>query len=238
MFVTPSTVKSTSVRNIQLNPVTNQVIAQFKNNSKTYLYENVSEDAILDVIFGEITSLGKFINAYCRGNESVTVGWVNSPFTLISPLFFAMIAMPTPTVLNISTMTGSERDAFADWYDSKSEEYQLLIDEISDRTSYIIDEDEYDAFIEELANYGINDSSQFEDAFEREVEGYSERVFADFAEELIESCGYTIEPEFIANCIDWERVWYSELRHDYQTIEFKGNTYFFRNIWESFSINI
>ena len=122
------------------------------------------------------------------------------------------------------------REDFATWYDSKTEETQALIDEISDRTHFIIDEDEYDSFIEELANYGINDASQFEDAFSQEVEGYGERVFAEFSEELVESCGYTIEPEFIANCIDWELVWYSALRYDYQTIEFKNNTYFLRNI--------
>ena len=119
---------------------------------------------------------------------------------------------------------------FAAWYDSKSEEYQFFIDSISNRTHFIIDEDEYDSFIEELANHGINDAEQFDDAFEREVEGYGERVFAEFSEELMESCGYKIEPEFIVNCIDWELVWYSSLRYDYQTIEFKGNTYFFRNI--------
>ena len=138
--------------------------------------------------------------------------------------------MSTPTVQNISTMSKAESNAFEAWYDSKSEDTQLLIDEISDRTYYIIDEEEYDEFIEELANYGINDASQFEDAFEREVEGHGERVFSEFSEELIESCGYTIEPEFIANCIDWELVWYSSLRYDYQAFEFKGNTYFFRNI--------
>jgi uncharacterized protein (DUF488 family) len=122
------------------------------------------------------------------------------------------------------------KSEFEAWYDSKSEEYQQLIDEISDRTNYIIEEEEYDSFIEELANYGINAASQFEDTFQLEVEGYGERVFAEFSEELIESCGYTIEPKFIANCIDWELVWYSSLRYDYQTVEFKGNTYFFRNI--------
>ena len=131
--------------------------------------------------------------------------------------------MTTSTLQSTST-------AFENWYDSKPLDVAAFIDEISDRTSYIIDEDEYDSFIEELANYGINSVEQFEDAFEREVEGYGERVFAEFSEELIESCGYTIEPEFIANCIDWERVWHSSLRYDYQTIEFKGNTYFFRNI--------
>ena len=133
-------------------------------------------------------------------------------------------------VNNLSEKFMKERLNFAAWYDSKSEEYQLLIDEISDRTNFIIDEDEYDAFIEELANYGINDAESFEDAFSGEREGYGERVFAEFSEELMSDCGYTIEPEFLANCIDWELVWYSSLRYDYQTIEFKGNTYFFRNI--------
>ena len=122
------------------------------------------------------------------------------------------------------------REDFAFWYDSKSEEMQLFIDSISERTNFIIDEDEYESFIEELANYGINDVEEFEDAFNGEREGYGERVFSEFSEELVSDCGYTIEPDFIANCIDWELVWYSALRYDYQTIEFKGNTYFFRNI--------
>ena len=138
--------------------------------------------------------------------------------------------MSTPTIQNISTMSKAESTAFENWYDAKYEETQMLIDEISERTSYIIDEDEYDEFIEELANYGINDASSFEDAFEGEREGYGERVTTEFSEQLVEDCGYTIEPEFIANCIDWQLVWYSALRYDYQTIEFKGNTYFFRNI--------
>ncbi len=122
------------------------------------------------------------------------------------------------------------QDDFATWYDSKSEEYQSFIDEISDRTHFIIDEDEYDSFIGELANYGINDVEEFEEAFSGEREGYGEKVFAEFSEEIVSDCGFSIEPDFIAHCIDWEMVWYSTLRYDYQTIEFKGNTYFFHNI--------
>lgn len=122
------------------------------------------------------------------------------------------------------------REDFATWYDGKYEETQNLIDEISDRTYYIIDEEEYDSFIEELANYGINDAISFADTFQMEAEGYGERVFAEFSEQLMNDLGYEIKPDFIADCIDWEQVWYSSLRYDYQTIEFKGNTYFFRNI--------
>ena len=49
-------------------------MVQFKNNSKTYLYDNVSEEAIIDVFFGEIVSFGKFVNAYCKGNLTTVVG--------------------------------------------------------------------------------------------------------------------------------------------------------------------
>jgi hypothetical protein len=30
-------------------------------------------------------------------------------------------------------------------------------------------------------------------------------------------------------CVDWQRVWDSALRYDYNTIDFGGDTYFFRN---------
>ena len=120
-------------------------------------------------------------------------------------------------------------DNFDAWYDAKSEDEQQFIDEISDRTSFIIDEEEYDEFIDELNGYGITNASQFENAFNREWEGTGDRVCALFSEDLIEQCGYSIEPEFISHCIDWELVWYSTLRYDYNAIEFKGNTYFFSN---------
>ena len=74
MFFKPNTIESSTVRNILLNPSTNQVMVQFKNNSKTYLYENVSSEAIVDFFFGEITSFGKFVNAYCKGNLTTVVG--------------------------------------------------------------------------------------------------------------------------------------------------------------------
>ena len=83
--------------------------------------------------------------------------------------------------------------------------------------------------INTLKSYGIETASQFEDAFNGEWEGTGDRITSLFAEDLIDGCGYTIEPEFIANCIDWELVWYSALRYDYNVIEFKGNSYFFSN---------
>ena len=122
------------------------------------------------------------------------------------------------------------REDFAHWYDSKSEETQELIDEIADRTSYIIDEDEYDKFMEEIASYGITTAEQFTDAFHQELKGYGERVVGQFAEEWVEDCCLIGNiPEFLQGCIDYEMVWYSTLRYDFNEIEFNGNTYFLYN---------
>ena len=74
MFFKPNTIESSTIRNIEFNPPTCQVMVQFKNNSKTYLYDNVDADGIVDVFFGEITSFGKFVNAYCKGNLTTVVG--------------------------------------------------------------------------------------------------------------------------------------------------------------------
>ena len=74
MFFKPNTIESSNIRNILLNPATNQVMVQFKNNAKTYLYDNVDADGIVDVFFGEITSMGKFVNAYCKGNLTTVLG--------------------------------------------------------------------------------------------------------------------------------------------------------------------
>ena len=135
----------------------------------------------------------------------------------------------TTTSPKLSAEFIKEQEDFAAWYDAKSEDMQALIDEISDRTSYIIDEDEYDAFIDELDSYGITDAETFADAYYGEIEGTGERVTSEFTEQLCEECGYSIEPDFIANCIDWSLVWYSAIRYDFNAVEFKGNTYFFSN---------
>ena len=119
---------------------------------------------------------------------------------------------------------------FAAWYDSKPEEIQFLIDEISDRTSFIIDEADYDKFIEQLADYGITTAEQFADAFEAEYEGYGEHIYAKFAEEFCDSACLTEGvPELFINAIDFEMVYYQSLQYDFMDFDFNGNRYFFRN---------
>ena len=124
------------------------------------------------------------------------------------------------------------REAFAAWYDSKDVDTQELIDAIAERTYFIIEEDEYDAFISLLADLGIKDAGQFEDAFAGEYEFTGERILSKFAEDFSDDL-YPSEdlPEIYRYAIDYQIVWYSALRYDFYDMEFKGNTYFFnRNV--------
>ena len=133
-------------------------------------------------------------------------------------------------VNNLSQEFIKVREDFAAWYDAKTEEQMELIDEISDRTYYIIDEEEYDAFIEELNDYGITTAEQFSDAFRGEYEGTGDSVSTKFTEEYCDDCGLNGNvPELFQNAIDYELVWYQSFQYEFNTVEFKGNTYFFYN---------
>jgi len=124
------------------------------------------------------------------------------------------------------------REAFAAWYDSKDADTQELIDAISERTYFIIDEDEYDAFISLLADLDIKDAGQFEDAFAGEYEFTGEHILSKFAEDFSDDLYPSDDlPEIYRYAIDYQIVWYSALRYDFYDMEFKGNTYFFnRNV--------
>jgi len=125
----------------------------------------------------------------------------------------------------------SARDAFAAWYDSKDAATQELIDAISDRTYFIIEEQDYDRFITMLdEDYGITSAMDFEDKFEAEIEGYGDSQIAAWCEQMLDEAAVSDDvPDFIRNHIDWEDVWNCELRYDYSEVQFQENTYLFRN---------
>lgn len=133
-------------------------------------------------------------------------------------------------VEKLSTEFMKARIDFAKWYDNKPEEIQALIDEISDRTSFIIDEDAYDEFIELIAEYGITTAEQFEERFHSEWEGYGEHIYAQFSEEFCEGCGYDSQiPDIFKNAIDYEMVYYQTVQYNFMDFDFRGNRYFFYN---------
>ena len=67
MFFTPSSrnaVKSAAIQDLEVNQSTNQAVVTY-NNGKQYLYSGICEDAMFDVIFGNVKSFGKWVNNAC-----------------------------------------------------------------------------------------------------------------------------------------------------------------------------
>ena len=134
----------------------------------------------------------------------------------------------TPTTMIPETLMIETTDAYEVWYDGKDEDTQSLIDEISELTSHITEESEYDEFIEELDDEGITSADEFTDRFEAEFD-YGYELFG-WVEEMIDSSGYLENvPDFIKNHISYEEIWQCELRFDYSTIDLNGRIYLFRN---------
>ena len=80
---------------------------------------------------------------------------------------------------------------------------------------------------------GIENVDQWDDAYSCSMPT-SLRVEAQFVEQLVDDLGYlgdgpneTDVPDFLTSHIDWQEVWDCELRHDYFTIEYDGQTHFF-----------
>ena len=148
--------------------------------------------------------------------------------TLMCHLFTNVLHMTTLSPAFVASSVRFER-----WYDSKDADTQELIDEISDRTHFIIDEAEYDAFISMLdSDLSITTAEQFANAFYGEQEGVGDHITTKFTEEFCDDLYPTDDLPHIYQCaIDFELVWYQSLRYDFYDLEFKGNTYFFnRNV--------
>ena len=64
MFFTPSSrnaVQSSAIKDLEVSQSTNQAVVTY-NNGKQYLYSGICEDAMFDVIFGQVKSFGKWVN--------------------------------------------------------------------------------------------------------------------------------------------------------------------------------
>lgn len=72
MFVQLQGIDSSAIAELSVSPMNNQALVTYKSGTK-YLYNNVEFDALLDVVLGEFNSLGKFVNAYCKGNNFLAV---------------------------------------------------------------------------------------------------------------------------------------------------------------------
>ena len=68
MFFIPAarnTIKSSSIEQLEISPATNQALVTYKGGNQ-YLYSNIDEDALFDVIFYNVKSFGKWVNDNCK----------------------------------------------------------------------------------------------------------------------------------------------------------------------------
>ena len=72
MFVQLQGIESSAIAELSVSPINNQALVTYKGGAK-YLYNNVDFDALRDVVLGEFKSIGKFVNAYCKGNNFLAV---------------------------------------------------------------------------------------------------------------------------------------------------------------------
>ena len=120
----------------------------------------------------------------------------------------------------------SVRDAEEAEYEAMSGTEQEMYDRIVEFNSKW-DHTEVTGFMKELNDIGIETPEQFDDSYEYTSESYKPEE--ELAEYIVTEVLETSYPSIIEGCIDWQRVWDSGLRYDYNTIEFDGDTYFFRN---------
>ncbi len=70
MFFVPAArnaIKSTSIEQLEVSPLQNQALVTYKNGNQ-YLYSNIDEDAMFDILFHNVKSFGKWVNQYCKAD--------------------------------------------------------------------------------------------------------------------------------------------------------------------------
>ena len=113
------------------------------------------------------------------------------------------------------------------WYESLTEQDSELYDMIEDMCPEFtkLDAEQCQEFMDELSEYGITTAEQFEDAYFYQTDSWNaEREFAEYVTTELNCVDL---PDYVV--IDWQATWDCNLRHDFFTIEFDGETYFFIN---------
>ena len=200
MFFVPAArnaIKSSSIKELEVSPLHNQALVTYKSGNQ-YLYSNIDEDAMFDILFHNVESFGKWVNKFCKA-DGVSVfpiaAWLLS---LIKQHIYDTRIMP-------ETLTRYQ-EFIAN---------HLGIDSVY-RT---------DLFRNELEGYGVDDIETFEDSYygcypdvQTFVEDFVNECYSDTIDSL---------PIWLASAIDYEMIWYQSLRHDFFEVEFDGEVYVF-----------
>ena len=70
MFFVPAArnaIKSSSIKELEVSPLHNQALVTYKSGNQ-YLYSNIDEDAMFDILFHNVESFGKWVNKFCKAD--------------------------------------------------------------------------------------------------------------------------------------------------------------------------
>lgn len=118
----------------------------------------------------------------------------------------------------------TDRDVDDELYEDLDQDTKDLYDAVDAKLGEKWDHEDMMSFLEHLDDIGITSAEQFEESFEGVYD--SEREFAEY---WVTDVLNAQIPECVYNCINWDDVWSSELRYDFNTIDFDYSTYVFRN---------
>jgi hypothetical protein len=126
-----------------------------------------------------------------------------------------------PTYVSKSEAEDAEYEALKDYE-------KALYDEVHKLFGEKWDHEEIMEFMEKLDDIGISDALDLRDCFTfvSDDAWNAEEEFAKFY--TLELCGAEI-PSIVEDYINWQSVYDGELKYDYNSVDFDGSTYFFRN---------
>lgn len=182
--------------------------------------ERLAGDELLAFINGNEASMSK--TQQCLGAGYVTDKG-NPAFT---DFYYAILEAKKATK---ETM----QQELVGWYDNLTDQDQDLYDAICELYDhmYRLDANQCQEFMDELSEHGITTGDQFRDAHYYSTNSWNAE--AEFAQHLAEEimcldvCNDASMGSFLV--IDWQATWDANLRHDFFTIEFDNETFFFNS---------
>jgi hypothetical protein len=118
-------------------------------------------------------------------------------------------------------------DVEDDEYENLSGLEKDLYDSITDLLGEKWTHEETIEFMNELEDIGITTPEDFQESYEYTSDEY--HANKDFAEYFVMEVLDARIPDIVLGSVDWDDVWESNLRYDYNVIETNNGSFFFRN---------
>ena len=71
MFLSVSNIKSSSVAELSINATTKQAVVRYHGSERPYLYTGVDFNALYNIVFNQVDSIGKWVNENLKSVASV-----------------------------------------------------------------------------------------------------------------------------------------------------------------------